>query len=404
MKKLLLLLLLATAPAFAQNTDLILNPGPNYVDAGRGVPWSAINRTYVLVPQNPNTSICFYVVNNNPTSSHTFTLNVFQSPDPRVADYSNNKGRYSAVTAVGTPSPVAASAVSSVFVQTTAAAAVAFSVSGAITQAGSPDTADLFLVQTSSGTCGAVNGALEVQGTVLPGANVSGNPVLIGGKDVNGLSQFFAAGFGSTGGQNLSGIAIGVGSAGGQASISTISLPNGNDALAVIPFTTNDGTNYLPAGSSFGSAASATQNPRGMFTRDAGFYSVINTSGVTGTGTIPIWGPQQNQGAISSCYFSFQTNGSAGTTPTLDIWIQDSGDGVTGRWTDRVHFTQATTGQLVQYAAITSSAGIAPTSVQNKALAAGSKVDGPIGPNGQIAYTVGGTGASYLVFLVTSCK
>ncbi len=124
------------APAIAQ-TDIVLNPTGAYIDVQRGVAWgSAFNRTYVLTPQNPQTSLCLYVVNNNPTSSHSFSLAMFQSADPRVADYSNNTGRYAAVTVVGSPSPIAANTMGSAFGQTNAAARVAFVLSASSTQTG----------------------------------------------------------------------------------------------------------------------------------------------------------------------------------------------------------------------------------------------------------------------------
>jgi hypothetical protein len=69
-------------------------------------------------------------------------------------------------------------------VHTSAGAVVTLKVRGTSAQSGSPDTADLYLVQTSSGSCGPVQGGQQsVQGPQPAGQTATGNPILIAGVD-----------------------------------------------------------------------------------------------------------------------------------------------------------------------------------------------------------------------------
>lgn len=150
LKKLIAALFLFTSSVAAQQLpDLVLTQGSQYVQQ-RGVSWgNNFNRNYIVVPLSPQTGICFYVINNNPTNTQTFSISVFQSSDGNSGiDFQNNQGRYSAVQLSGlsstgqTVSPLATVAG---FVNTTAAAKVAFKFFGsAAAGAGSPDTADIF--------------------------------------------------------------------------------------------------------------------------------------------------------------------------------------------------------------------------------------------------------------------
>src|SRR5579885_3635799 len=223
----LVFLLLLPVSIRAQNPDLVLNPGSSYVDVGRAIPWSSFNRTYVIVPNSPNASLCVYVVNNNPTSAHTFTTTTFQSADSQVPDYSHNTGRYNSVPLINMPSSVPASSMVSGFTQSTAAAKVAIQFSGTSGAAGNPDTADVFLVQTTSGTCGSASPYNQVQGTTTPGAAVTGNPLLIGGKDGSGNARFASVLDHSALGFAVDGLAIGGTDVGVGATFTTSRVPAG---------------------------------------------------------------------------------------------------------------------------------------------------------------------------------
>jgi len=187
-------------PALAQNPDLSLNSGSNYVEVGRGIPWgTSFNRTYLLVPNSPNASLCIYVVNNNPTSTHSFTTAVFQSADSQVPDFTNNQGRFTGVPLANMPQAIGPLLMGSGFTQATAAAKVAVRFSNASTQSGSPDTADVFFVQTTSGTCGSASLGIGIQGivtqqqsaaTVLPLINGSLQPTLNANFNAVGVDNF----------------------------------------------------------------------------------------------------------------------------------------------------------------------------------------------------------------------
>ncbi|HLZ52077.1 MAG TPA: hypothetical protein VKP61_15125 [Candidatus Acidoferrum sp.] len=406
-----LVVFLFPATTAAQTPDLILNPGSSYVDAARSVPWgSSFNRNYVLVPQSPNASVCIYVVNNNPTNAHSFTLAVSQAADPRVADYSNNVGRYQTVPIVGTISPVSASSMASAFVQSTAAAHIAIRFSGSSTAAGSPDTADVFLVQTVAGSCGSASSALAVQGTTTVGAAVIGNPVLIGGQDQ--LGNAVMANFGNTTGavNNKNGLLIGSPGISPGASFSNLATINGtNSALAVAPaYQTSAGGSYItPQVTEDGTGSNncvTNQACVAQWTHDQGYAKLINFSGQTSSTVFTLWGDSSLTGAsFSSCRVDAIVSAASGTTPTLDVFLQDSPNGV--NWTDRIHFAQFTTVLSSFFAGISgTSTGITPTGFSDGTLAAATKVDGPIDQYGRFKLVITGTTPSYNGTLEVACK
>lgn len=127
-----------------------------YGQMARGWPWSNGNQTWTFRPQDPDQSMCIFIFNNNPVSSHTFSLSVQQTGDANQQDFSSAPGRYIADTVVGTPSPVAAASMTSAYSHSNAASRVAIQISGAAGAAGTPDTFDLFAVQTNATSCGPV--------------------------------------------------------------------------------------------------------------------------------------------------------------------------------------------------------------------------------------------------------
>lgn len=401
-----------TQLAYAQNPDLVLNPGSSYVDIGRGIDWGTqFNRTYVFVPNSPNASVCIYVVNNNATSAHTFTAQTFQSADSSVGNYSSNTGRFSAVPLVSMPASVPAAQMVSGFTQSTAAAKVAIKFSGATTQAGSPDTADIFLVQTTSGTCGSASTATFVQGTTAVGAAVTGNPFLIGGKDLSGNAQFYMiAKSGDAPGSNYDSMPIGAlggSSAGIGSSTAVQTLPKGSPAgpLAVAPsgVRASSGASMTNFFVGDGSSASAAANAPGQFTTNSGFFKSATGLTINSTGqNIAVFTPP-GTGVYTACYVTIDLTNTAGTTPTIDSYFQTANDGA--NWTDRIHFAQLTTGTQHQYAGISNVAGgIVPANTQDRALGVSLKVDGPIGFFGRFVFVVTGTTPSYTVGYGVACS
>lgn len=338
----------------AQTPDLILNPGSSYVDIGRGIPWGTpFNRTYVIVPNSPNASVCVYVVNNNPTNSHTFTTTTFQTADSQAADFSNNQGRYNSVPLL-MPASVGASSMVSGFTQSTAAAKVAIQFSASAAAGGSPDTADVFLVQTTSGTCGAAAIAIPVQGPIKSGANGSQvNPLLCGGLDSSNLLQpcgVYKANVG-LGAVAINGLAVG---APGQNTITqyaNITEANGNGGplgtanFAQIGFGNNVALAEMVSPSPYLSARTCTTTAvgcSGIYVSDAGVMDIQNIPNSNQTVAIGILTNQKTPIAVSACRFDVNVNSISGAGATLDIFVQDSSDGVL--YTDRIHFPQVLTG------------------------------------------------------------
>jgi len=386
-------------PAFAQNPDLPVNGGSSYIEVGRGIPWgTTFNRTYLLVPNSPNASLCIYVVNNNPTSAHTFTTAIFQTADGQAADFTNNQGRYNSVPLLSMPASISALQMGSGFTQATAAAKIAVKFSAASTQAGSPDTADVFFVQTTSGSCGSASTSNQVQGTAAPGATATGNPIVVAGIDNNTLvNRMVVLGPALTGGTTFPGLLIGdAGIAVPGGSPTTVTFPNGpgGGPLAVYPQALNANGNQAInlVRSNGGAAGSGTQNQSGLFTANAGYFLINSTGSISSNTSIPFFGAPGDP-AVSSCFIAFNATNSSGTTPTLNAYFQTSNDGI--NWTDRIAFTQLTTGSTNQFAGINSTSSINPSTISSGTLTAGTVVNGPIGRFGQMFYKLGGTSPVY---------
>lgn len=127
------------------------------------------NNNYFFTPNALNESVCVFVYNNNTTNPHTFTasINVTGNPNssatlnpPSGATWqsaASNNGLLAA-TSPGTPGGLGA--------QVSGAALVSINLSASSTQAGSPDTANVVIVQTS-GNCIAGNNFMSAApGTV----------------------------------------------------------------------------------------------------------------------------------------------------------------------------------------------------------------------------------------------
>lgn len=153
--------LLLAGLAFGQQ-DIQLQGKAPYRDVGRGLVWGSsgagstvgINNNFIFTPQNPDEGICVFVANNNPTSAHSLTVSVHQTGDAQARNYTGNTGRFVADTVINPVSTIAASSMGVSYVHTNAGAYVVLSISGTTTQTGSPDTADVFIVETQHLSCG----------------------------------------------------------------------------------------------------------------------------------------------------------------------------------------------------------------------------------------------------------
>lgn len=159
------LLMLATSacwilsPAFA---DTNIGSAGIYITVARSLAWSGANQTWIIAPASPNESLCLSIQNNNPTSSHSFTLLVAQTSDPALINYTNNSSLWIPDVVNGSASPVSASSTNNVSVSVSGAANVAIQISGATSASGSPDTVSIFVVQgapCTSATTWEINSA-----------------------------------------------------------------------------------------------------------------------------------------------------------------------------------------------------------------------------------------------------
>lgn len=173
--------------ATIQADQIVRQSGP-YLTLGKNLTWaSQINDIWVFTPQNPDQGICIFVSNND-SSSHTFTLEVFQTGDPSLRQYTGNQSRYRPDIIQGTYSPVAANSTVTAYVHTSAAARAAVKISGG---SGS-GTADVYVVMTAAPGCGPVNaGAMTVQGATPDSQtlNLDYGPVIVGGRSQAGIAK-----------------------------------------------------------------------------------------------------------------------------------------------------------------------------------------------------------------------
>lgn len=180
-------------------TDNFLAQGSTspYLTLGRGLIWGGtglgtVGQNFIFHPLDPNQGFCVFVYNNNPTSGHSFTITVAQTGDPTVQSYSGNTSKWTPVaTSTAMPTSVANNQLTAINYKTTASAGIVISFTGNTTQAGSPDSADIFTVQTDQSSCGvlptnAVQGPFQ-QGTTITAAQQA--PVLIGGLLIPGTSS-----------------------------------------------------------------------------------------------------------------------------------------------------------------------------------------------------------------------
>jgi hypothetical protein len=183
-------ILLALCSVAWGQQDVFITGTNAYTVLGRGIPWgngaAAVNNNFVFSPLNPNTQVCLYVTNNNPTNSHSFTVNLLQAGDPQVKTFANAGSKWkSSGTVQAMPVTVTAAQTVGIYFNVTAAAVLTAQFTGSATQAGSPDTADIFAVQTTAGGCGIANGTpVTVSGPFNQGVTLTSgqkNPVLIGG-------------------------------------------------------------------------------------------------------------------------------------------------------------------------------------------------------------------------------
>lgn len=148
------LILLAASFAFGQ-VDVPNNSRNALIDLGRKLAWGSggrgnLHNAYIFTPVSPSESFCLAIGNNNPTNAHTFNVTVATTSDQQVVSYLTAPGstRWISATAI-TGASVAASSSYYNFFRINGASRVAVVISGSTTQAGTPDTADVMIGQST---------------------------------------------------------------------------------------------------------------------------------------------------------------------------------------------------------------------------------------------------------------
>jgi hypothetical protein len=186
-----------------QAQDILITGGTNpYIIIGRGIAWGGsgsgnLNNNYIFHPVTPDEGFCLFLSNNNPTNSHTVTVAVSQTGDPAVNSFQGLAQKWNGVpTTSAFPVTVPILGIVGINYKTTASAGIAVQLSGSVVAGGSPDTVDVFAVQTTASSCGAL-ATNAVQGPYQQNAALTLSqqfPVLIGGLAIPG-STTSAQGF-----------------------------------------------------------------------------------------------------------------------------------------------------------------------------------------------------------------
>lgn len=135
----------------AAATDTHIAGASNYGVIGRNQSWAAnVAGNYILDLISPNTNLCLYTLNNNPVSAHSFTIQIQAHGDLSHTAFTGTLG-WRTVFGPATFNAAAGTAVP-IFVTLNGAAHVAIGFTGVAGQPGSPDTADIYFVQTA-GRC-----------------------------------------------------------------------------------------------------------------------------------------------------------------------------------------------------------------------------------------------------------
>lgn len=353
----LILAALWPLPAPAQTSETVRVLAGSYVSIARGVPWSGtgangVNNNWLVQLPKPEGFLCVAVKNNNPTSSHTFSFSAFGSSDPNQQSFiSSPSSLWSTLTVNGTFTSVSASSVQAASVPIAGLAIVDLQFSSGTSATGTPDTADIFASQTTSAGCSAISaGASPTTGQPIQGPVTSQNaptlpnPIVLGAPVLGSLTTAY-----------------------------TFTSPAGRQGAI--------GIGFLPVK-----------------------YSDVSDAIGSGTTTKTLFGSES--GTFQACEFWLDASNTAGSTPTLNVYVQVSGDAGT-TWNDRVSFVQSTTGSTSQEVMLNAfpSAGTGPAATKDGTLTAGSAVNGLLAGNVRAKYVVGGTASpTYTVSLYGTCQ
>ena len=142
------LLLLFATPAQPDNRKRVSNLVATLVE---NLDWQQFNQVWVFRPRKPDSAVYLHIYNRNPNNQHTFTVQFYQTPSNTIHDWTNNQGLWQELAVQGNCSPIPANSTRSCFVNAPLGGQLAIRVTGAVTAPGTPDTADIFIVQATPG-------------------------------------------------------------------------------------------------------------------------------------------------------------------------------------------------------------------------------------------------------------
>lgn len=363
--------------------------------------------TFLLSVNPVQNSVRLYVQNDTANSCANLQILIASTGNNNVTSFNSNVGAWQAVsTAIGTggfsttTQTFTLPATSTVAITTAPIIGGRIAVQLVLNPANSCATTNLeaqavfgvFTVPTS-----------QVQGTVATGLNGAAvNPLVCGGLDTSNLVRPCGMYRSSDSLINeLPGLAIGQAGSTLTGNTQQVFPKNqGSGPLAVnISATTAAGgtnTSTLRTANGGGQIQCGSGNGftcGGLLISDSGFINNTGAQVVTTSTTFSLSRNDIGFGSeVQYCRLDFQTTGGSGTAPTLDVYFQDSPDGV--NFTDRVHFAQVTTtGSATRaWATLSATAGTStPTLYTNQTLAANTQVNGAMGNYFRVAYVTGGT-------------
>lgn len=201
LRSLLAALALLTGLCFGQ--DVILPASSSsYQVVTNNTLWASVNANYIFNPSGPDSTVCVFVTNNNPTNSHSLTLALQQTGDQQVTTYANQTGKWAPVPISGAtfPAIIATTQTQSFFFRSSAAARLALIVSGGTSAGGNPDTVNINIVQPSTasfcGSAGLAGTTVIALGPTPPLSNIPAvfqSPVQTGGEGLTGSNYNGAA-------------------------------------------------------------------------------------------------------------------------------------------------------------------------------------------------------------------
>jgi hypothetical protein len=369
--------------------------------------------TFIMSVNPPTNAVRIYITNDTANACNNLTVSVASTGNSSLNSFNNNLAAWQTVNVqsgsggfVGS-SPITLPASGTVAVTSQPIIGSRIAVFLVLSSGCLTTTVDMQVVfGTFTPAIGAVQG---ITATGQAGTGV--NPLIDGGLDTGGAvrplkvcqdssANACAGGTGYT-------IPIGAGgnTVASEYSPSSNSVTSPNAAGG--PFATVIGGAVSSSGVSVaafqqnGVLGGAAAGPPGLFETRAGFFKLSIGNTITATSDLSVTGTGAYVGAFNACKLTEQATLNSGTSPTLNVYLQQSDDG--GTWTDRISMTQLLTSGN-QWSAVTGGVGVNNTTFSNGTLAAGTKIDGgPIGPFLRIHAVAGGTSANWSLTWGVTC-